>query len=222
MTLQSQNINSYNTVEGLATAELEVKRSRFLSHVTHVTTEQEAIEFRHGIRDTIPDANHYVSAYSLRQNNYMHFSDAKEPSGTAGMPVLTVIQHLELKDVVCVVARIFGGTLLGRGGLMRAYTKAAQLAFAQAHIVTMAPCCDVLVSVEYSIYEQLLHMFEKQNIQVNESTFGSDVTMQIRVLAAYCDDVCDNIRNLCNGRVEIITGPVVFDMIDAAATTANL
>ena len=185
-----------------------------MSHVTHVTTEQEAIEFRHGIREAIPEASHYVSAYSLRQDNYMHFSDAKEPSGTAGMPVLTVIQHLELKDVVCVVARIFGGTLLGRGGLVRAYTKAAQLAFAQAHIVTMAPCCDVLVSVEYSAYEQLLHMLEKQDVQVSESTFGSDVTVQIRVLAEHCDDVCESIRNLCNGRAEIMVGSVIFDMID--------
>jgi uncharacterized YigZ family protein len=206
----------YNTVQGLAVAELEVKKSRFISQVTHVTTEEEAIEFRHGIREQIPDASHYVSAYILHENNYMHFSDAKEPSGTAGMPVLNVIQHLELQDVVCVVARIFGGTLLGRGGLVRAYSKSAKLAFEKAHIVLMAPCRDILVSIAYSHYEQLMHYLESSGIEVLDTSFADDVTLHIRVLSKEADSVCAKISDMCNGRAELMVGEEMFDMVDAA------
>lgn len=204
----------YKTIEGTATDELEVKRSRFFGHVAHVTTEQAAIDFRHGIRDAIPEASHYVSAYVLHQDNLIHFSDAKEPAGTAGMPVLTVIQHLELQDVVCVVARIFGGTLLGRGGLVRAYTKAAQLAFAKAHIVTMAPCRDILASVEYPFYEPLANMLAAEGVQVRGTSFANDVTMELRVLSQRVDEVCAKVVNLCNGRAELLVGDELFDMVD--------
>lgn len=210
-------INPYKTVDGPATAEIEVKRSRFISHVTHVVSEDEAIAFRHGIREAIPEASHYVSAYVLREDNLVRFSDAKEPSGTAGMPVLNVIQHLELKDVVCVVARIFGGTLLGRGGLIRAYTKAAQLAFERAHIVTMAPCRDVLASVGYPLYERLAHMLEAEGVQVTDSSFADDVTVQMRVLSEDVGPLVESISDLCSGRVEFLIGDEVFGMVDDAA-----
>lgn len=214
-------INPYQTVAGPATAELEVKRSRFISHVAHVTTEDEAIGFRHGIREAIPEASHYVSAYVLREDNLVRFSDAKEPAGTAGMPVLNVIQHLGLMDVVCVVARIFGGTLLGRGGLIRAYTKAAQLAFDQARIVTMAPCRDMLVSVEYPLYERLAHMLEERGVQVMDAGFADDVTLEVRVLSEDVEPLQARIAELCGGRVEFLVGDETFDMVETPLRDAG-
>ena len=150
-------MRAYRTIRGTWVAEFEEKKSRFIGHATHVESEEEAISFRHGIRERIPEASHYVSAYTIHDPFLEHYSDAKEPHGTAGPPVLQVIKSLELEDVVCVVARIFGGTLLGRGGLMRAYTKAAQLAFAEAEVVLCAPCRDTMASLEYPLYEQAVN-----------------------------------------------------------------
>ncbi len=199
-------MRAYRTIRGTWVAEFEEKKSRFIGHATHVESEEEAIAFRHGIRERIPEASHYVSAYTIHDPFLEHYSDAKEPHGTAGPPVLQVIKSLELEDVVCVVARIFGGTLLGRGGLMRAYTKAAQLAFAEAEVVLRAPCRDTMVSLEYPLYEQAVKLLEAEGARVLESDFGSEVTIEFRTLSERTDDTCRKLTELCHGRVELLVG----------------
>ena len=199
-------MRAYRTIRGTWVAEFEEKKSRFIGHAAHVESEEEAIAFRHGIRERIPEASHYVSAYAIHDPFLEHYSDAKEPHGTAGPPVLQVIKSLELEDVVCVVARIFGGTLLGRGGLMRAYTRAAQLAFAEAEVVLRAPCRDTIASIGYPLYEQAVKLLEAQGARVLGSDFNSEVAIEFRTLSDRTDDVCRALTELCHGRVELLSG----------------
>ncbi len=204
---KGEQVNAFRTVDGTSEAEHEEKGSRFLSYLTHVTSEEEAIAFRRSIREAIPEASHYVSAYIIDEGNVMRYSDAKEPHGTAGMPVFTVIEKLGLRDVVCVVARIFGGTLLGRGGLMRAYTKAAQMACDNARFVRKAPCRDVLVSVPYPLYESVSkRLGDMEGVTVTGTSFADDVTMELLVLSEHVEAVCESISDICCGAAEIVTG----------------
>ena len=143
----------YKTIDGTAQAEYEEKKSRFIGQVAHVETEEEAVAFLDGVRSANPMARHNVYAYVLREGNRTRYSDDGEPPRTSGLPTLSVIEHAGLKDVICVTTRYFGGTLLGTGGLVRAYTKAAQDAFAAARLVEFAECVDIMVSVSYAHYE---------------------------------------------------------------------
>jgi len=127
----------YKTISKEATVEMEEKKSRFIANVKPVSSEEEALEFINNIRAKYWDATHNVYAYYISGENIIQrFSDDGEPSGTAGMPVLEVIKRMELKDLVVVVTRYFGGILLGASGLVRAYSKSAALGIEAAGIVT--------------------------------------------------------------------------------------
>ena len=203
-------MDSYKTILGQAQAEYEEKKSRFIGQVAHVETEEQAVAFLNGVRSANPMARHNVYAYVLREENRVRYSDDGEPARTSGLPTLSVIEHAELKDVICVTTRYFGGTLLGTGGLVRAYTKAAQDALAAAHVVTYASCRDIMISVDYPLYDQLNHWLETQGIQVLDSTFATDVTVEVRVLAAESEAMEAAIVELTHGNAELLVGEASF------------
>ena len=120
-------MGAYTTIAGRVTAELEEKASRFIATLDHVADEQEAHALIAEIRKANPLARHNVYAWVLRSGGERR-SDDGEPQGTSGPPVLDVLRGSGLQDVCCVVTRYFGGTLLGTGGLVRAYSGAARLA----------------------------------------------------------------------------------------------
>jgi len=203
-------MESYKTIEGTAQAEYEEKKSRFIGQVAHVESEEEAVSFLDGVRAANPQARHNVYAYVLRAGNRVRYSDDGEPQRTSGLPTLEVIERAGLKDVICVTTRYFGGTLLGTGGLVRAYTKAAQDAFAAARIVTFAECVDITVSVEYPLYDQLVHWLSEQGIQVITTDFAGDVALDIRVLAASADAVQAAIADLTHGQAEMLASAAAY------------
>lgn len=203
-------MDSYKTIEGTAQAEYEEKKSRFIGQVAHVETEEEAVGFLESVRAANPMARHNVYAYVLRANNRVRYSDDGEPARTSGLPTLSVIEHAELKDVICVTTRYFGGTLLGTGGLVRAYTKAAQDAFAAARIVTFAQCRDIVVSVDYPLYDQLNHWLMSQGIQILDTAFAADVTVEIRVLASEASAIEAAITELTHGAAVMLVGEESF------------
>lgn len=194
----------YKTIQGTAQAEYEDRKSRFIGQVAHVETEEEAVAFLDGVRAANPQARHNVYAYELRAGNRVRYSDDGEPARTSGIPTLEVIQHAELKDVICVTTRYFGGTLLGTGGLVRAYTKAAQDAFAAAQVVTFAECVDLTISVDYPLYDQLSHWLSEQGVQVLGTDFAGDVAVEARVLANESAAVQAAIIELTRGGAEIL------------------
>ena len=208
-------MEQYKTIQGTATAEYEEKKSRFIGQVAHVETEEEALAFLGGVRAANPQARHNVYAYELRAANRVRYSDDGEPARTSGMPTLEVIQHAGLKDVICVTTRYFGGTLLGTGGLVRAYTKAAQDAFAAARVVTFAECVDLTISVDYPHYDQLSHWLADQGIQVLSSDFAGDVAVEARVLASEAGAVQAAITELTHGAAEMLASDPAYRPLKA-------
>lgn len=155
--------DSFKTLKENASAECEVKHSRFIGYASPVESERAALEFVAAIKKKHWDATHNVFAYRIKEGGAMRFSDDGEPQGTAGMPVLTVLTGEEVTDCVVVVTRYFGGTLLGTGGLVRAYSEAAKLAVNAAGVVSAEPWSVFKAVFDYSSFarmEKLIKNFE--------------------------------------------------------------
>lgn len=145
-------MDSYRTVKATGCGEYEVKRSRFLCYAAPVTTPDEATVFINSIKQKHWDARHNCSAYVLRKGGIKRFSDDGEPQGTAGMPILDVLEKSGVTDVCVVITRYFGGILLGAGGLVRAYSHSATLALEAAEVITMERRATCEFSCDYSLY----------------------------------------------------------------------
>ena len=156
------------------------RRSRFIAQLVHVSSEAEANAFIEKVRSRHHDARHNVPAWVLADGRE-RCSDDGEPSRTAGMPTLEVLHGAGLKDVCCVVTRYFGGTLLGPGGLVRAYTAATQAAVEAAHasdsVVEMTLVTRVVVQIPYSAYDRLTRMVADAGGRVRDSVFAEDVQL---------------------------------------------
>ena len=125
-------MDGYRTIRTAASAEFVEKKSRFIGHICPVTTQEEANEFIRQKKSEYWDATHNVYAYVLREGQTRRYSDDGEPQGTAGIPTLDVLLKEDLTDCVVVVTRYFGGTLLGTGGLVRAYSHGSKIAHANS------------------------------------------------------------------------------------------
>ena len=147
-------MEDYRTIQGESLAEIEEKRSRFIARAAFADSEEKALAVLAAVRAEHRTARHNVYAYMLREGSRTRYSDDGEPAKTAGLPVLEAIRHAGVTDCIVVVTRYFGGTLLGTGGLVRAYTESASQALAAAKIVTVRSCVRGSVTVDYSLYEQ--------------------------------------------------------------------
>ena len=203
-------MTGYLTAAKQGEAEYEDKRSRFLSHVRCVTTEAEARSFIEEIRRRYPDATHHVYAYLLRQGGVVRFSDDGEPGGTSGQPTLSVLQGAGLTDVVCVTARYFGGTLLGSGGLVRAYSNAARLAVQAAGQARMIPWRKGAFACSYARYDRLRRALEDRGARVEETSFGETVEIVFSAPESQCEAVGSFLRDSTAGDVEVVYGESVF------------
>lgn len=207
MLRMTSTLKAYSTVAPGEMGEslFEDRKSQFFGFATHVECAEEAIEFRHRVIERIPAASHYVSAWVLADGTEF-FSDAKEPHGSAGLPTLNAIKGRELKDVACVVARIFGGTLLGKGGLMRAYTKAASDALDAARIVQRIPCRSLEVTIPYQLYEPLNNRLATWGAHVDETEFAQDVTLRLVIPTENASELVERIRDFSNARATCSLG----------------
>ena len=191
----------YKTIKQRASDEFIEKKSRFIGYIAPVETEEEAIAFVNEIRTKHRDATHNVYAYSLRAGQIKRASDDGEPSGTGGVPMLNVLNGNGLVDVCCVVTRYFGGTLLGVGGLVRAYTEGAKIAVAAGGIKTMAESADVMLSCDYNLYGKIEHFINEHKILVVENDFGADVTLVVRLRTEDVAGFEHDITELTSARV---------------------
>ena len=141
----------FKTIRQRGFAEYEDRKSRFIANVYPVETEEKALEFLNAVKKKYSDARHNVYAYVVRENNIQRYSDDGEPSGTAGMPVLDAIRKRGLTDMIVVVTRYFGGTLLGTGGLVHAYGKSASEGIENACPVTRKLCDIYSVTTDYTM-----------------------------------------------------------------------
>ena len=155
----------------------EEKRSKFTGRLWHVETPEQATAKIKEMRDTYWDATHHCYAYILREGNIMRYSDDGEPQGTAGIPVLDVLQKSGVTDVVVVATRYFGGILLGGGGLVRAYSHTASIALQAAEIVTMRECLMLRVVCDYSQYGRVAALVPECGGVVDDTVFEERVAL---------------------------------------------
>lgn len=193
-------MKEYKTVEFESKDEFVEKKSRFIGYVKPVKTQEEATNFINSIKSKHWDATHNVSAFVLRENNIQRSSDDGEPSGTAGVPTLDVLLKENLVDVCVVVTRYFGGTLLGAGGLIRAYSHSSKIAVEAGHIITMAPCKVLSVSVDYNFYDRLNILLSEFNANIENSEFTDNVTITFSVRENTVLLLQDKLTQLSNGK----------------------
>lgn len=192
-------MNEYKTVEIENSDEVVEKKSRFIGYVKPVKTQNEAVDFINSIKSKHWDAAHNVYAYVLKENNIQRYSDDGEPSGTAGVPVLDVILKNELVDVCVVVTRYFGGTLLGAGGLVRAYSHGSKIAVESGNIITMAPCKILSVSVDYSFYERLNNLLNDFGANIESTDFSDKVNITFSIKEQSVNSLQEKLTDMSNG-----------------------
>lgn len=177
----------YKTIIEDAKTEFTEKHSRFIGYVSHTETDEEAVKFIEKIRGIHSDARHNVYAYVLNADNRMRYSDDGEPHGTAGKPILDIINGAELKDVTVVVTRYFGGILLGTGGLVRAYSKAAKDTLDFADKFMMVPGIVYCVACDYSRYSSLQALVEEHSGTIEDTKFEHNVVITFSIPASKCE-----------------------------------
>lgn len=201
---------NYTTIKGFATDSFIEKKSEFIGYISPVKTNQEAVDFINEIKSQNRKAKHNVYAYILRDNNITRYSDDGEPQGTAGMPVLDVLQKENLTDVCVVVTRYFGGILLGGGGLVRAYSHACKLAVDAAIKMEMHECFEVTLKFDYSLYGKIEYSLPEFEIKMLSDEFADNITLKILVKADMLDKLEEKLTDITNGKILILKSKMKY------------
>ncbi len=194
------------TLGGPGAGEYEEKRSRFIGYASPAASVSEANDFIAQIRKKHSDARHNVYAFRIGENA-TGYSDDGEPKGTGGLPVLGLLQKAGITDAVIVVTRYFGGVLLGTGGLVRAYTEAAQAAVKAAGIVALAPFDVFCVTVPYRDHPAVLRIVSQEDAGARQlgTDFGENVTLKIAVPEAVSTRFQAAVADATGGRAETVS-----------------
>lgn len=205
---------TYRTVFEPARDEMVEKKSRFIGSVRPVTTEQKAVDFINSCRAEFRDATHNVYAYIVQENNISRYSDDGEPSGTAGVPVLEVLNKEGLTDVAVVVTRYFGGTLLGAGGLVRAYGKTAKLGVDKAKITEKIYCHRLSIQTPYDLLGKVRYLIETGDYILGEIEYTDSVTVTAFVKYDLLNRFLQEMKEATNAAVTPeITGEMYIDNV---------
>ena len=197
-----EGMKSYKTIHHRSRFEYEDRKSVFIGEAIPAASESEVLSFIDSVKKHYPDARHHVYAYILRDNAIMRFSDDGEPQGTAGMPILDIIRKKGLTDIAIVVTRYFGGTLLGTGGLVHAYSASAQGAIDEAQVITYDLYTEVSISVSYSDYQKLSVLFSEFEFRTEDTDYGADVEILGRVLSSNVDLFIHKLTEITSGRAK--------------------
>ena len=197
-------MQSYITIKKRSRFEYEDRKSVFIGQACPVSTEADALAFIDSVKKQYPDARHHVYAYVLRENSTMRFTDDHEPQGTAGMPVLDIIRKNGCTDTVIVVTRYFGGTLLGTGGLVHAYTSSALGALQAAEIIRYDIYATVQVSVSYSDYGKITTALSEHGFRIEDTDYDAGVTVLGSIQKDKLDALSLEITEATSGRAVIV------------------
>jgi uncharacterized YigZ family protein len=193
----------YKTVAMESETLIIEKKSKFYSHVKPVDNEADAIEYLNQIRSRYSDATHNVYAYVIDENNIFRYSDDGEPGGTAGMPVLDTIRKSGIVDVIVVVTRYFGGTLLGTGGLVHAYGASAKKGLEESGIIIRTMCDIISVKVSYELSGKLQYKLASEGYMVEDTLYENDVTFFICSPKEDTQRLIAELVDTTNGKAEI-------------------
>lgn len=198
-------MNEYLVPTRDADAEFVERRSRFIGHIFLTETEEEALARLEQMRDTYWDATHNVYAYIIR-DGATRFSDDGEPGGTAGMPVLQVLQREGVFNVTCVVTRYFGGILLGAGGLVRAYAHSAKIALEAAGKSVKRVWTKVYLPCPYSWFKRIKLEVAAFGGVVQDTDFGADVSFDLLLPEARVKPFLERVTDLSAGTITGLIG----------------
>lgn len=198
-----QQPNSYRSVARRSDIEIIIKKSRFIGLAQPVATEEEALQVLDSVKQTYPDATHHCYAYITNfPERVVRMNDDGEPAGTAGRPILEVIEREDLTNTIVIATRYFGGTMLGAAGLVRAYARTASESIAEASIVQYVLHARWLLRCEYSHYGKLEHFLGTENIPYETPQFGADVAVELAMPEHRSDALRGMIDDLLGGSAE--------------------
>ena len=198
-------IKPYKLPFRAARAEFTERKSRFISHITPVFSEEEALSFLRGIRSGHREASHNVYAYRLREGGICRHSDDGEPSGTAGMPLLDVFLRRDIYDFCCVATRYFGGVMLGAGGLVRAYARCGSAALEASGEGVMRELTLCAAAMPYSLYEVVKKLLTAGGAEITAVEFGADAVLRFSVVSEELPALQSRLTDLTAGTVFINT-----------------
>lgn len=197
----SGDVMDHQTVYQGASAEIVEKKSRFIADVFPVSTEEEALELLERTKKKYWDARHHCWAYVIGEQNVQErCSDDGEPAGTAGKPILEVIRGKKLHNVLIIVTRYFGGTLLGTGGLVRAYTKASAEGLALSTIITRITGFKLKIMTDYTGIGKIQYLLGQRGIPVFESEYTDKVKVTVLIPEAEEKRLIAAVTEATNGR----------------------
>lgn len=185
----------------------EIQKSKFITHLRHIETEEEARAFIQAMKKKYFDARHNCSAYVLGENaDKQKSNDDGEPGGTAGNPILEAIKKNKLTNIVVVVTRYFGGIKLGAGGLIRAYSHAAVLGLEAATVLAMTPFQQLDVTVSYDMLATVEHWMRQNEIRSREADYAENVTLHLLIPPESTENVRTELTDLTSGKAGLIVG----------------
>ncbi len=186
------------TLAGPVTAELDIRKSRFIAHAIPVADRDAAMQTLRRLREEHPTATHVC--WALLAGGQSGMSDDGEPSGTAGRPILEVLRHHDLDGVLAAVVRYYGGVKLGAGGLVRAYTDAIASALQNAQRVERIAQAELTVEIGYPDEARVRRWMDQEGAQLVDSAYGFSVRLVLRMPATMCDAARATLRDLTQGR----------------------
>lgn len=193
------------------TGEVIEKKSRFIATVTAVSTKEDAEEFIASCKKKYWDARHNCSAYIIAGTvDILHSSDDGEPSGTAGKPMLEVLVKEGIKNVCVVVTRYFGGTLLGTGGLLRAYQAAVKEGLANCVLLEKQAGIKAEITTDYNDVGKLQHFFASSRVVILHSEYGENVVMELLIPWEERSRVEEKVVDITNGKAGLQSVEEVF------------
>lgn len=200
---------SYRTVAGPRETEIVERKSRFICLVAPVTSEEETLSLLEATRKRHPEARHNVWAYLLRDGRE-RCSDDGEPQKTAGLPTLEVLRRSGLCNLAAITTRYFGGTLLGTGGLVRAYTEAVQTSLLAAGKVEFTRCAPIACTIPYAYYELVRHTAETAGGKIVATNFGAEVRLEMLFKARDAEAFMAATQELFRGQQPCTCGEEIF------------
>jgi uncharacterized YigZ family protein len=186
--------------------EQEIKKSNFITYLRPISNIHEFKDFLSEIKKAYPDARHHCSAYLCGkpgQTTILGCSDDGEPSGTAGKPMLNILQHKNVGDIGVIVVRYFGGIKLGTGGLVRAYSSSVQQAYDSMITVIKANYTNRKLCFDYNLEPDIRHFLQERNIGVLESNYNAQVVFLIKIPEDLLEQYEIEIKNFTNNKVQL-------------------
>jgi len=199
-------LQAYKTIMQPVKKEIEkIKGSRFLAFL-EPAADKESAELRlKELKKAYPDATHHCFAYITGGDKqiFQRYSDDGEPAGTAGRPILQVLEGHQIKNALLVVVRYYGGTKLGTGGLVKAYTEAAVEAVESAEIILIEPQSQIVVEYEYSLHKLMLQLYENYTVKVIRQDFAAKITVQLEIKSVLKAQFIAEAIDKSHGQIEL-------------------